>query len=135
MSLGMSLTQQRLLCSIVIKSVKVSEVAQSRLTLCDPMDCSPAGSSVHGIFQTRMLEWVAISFSRGSSQPRERTQVSRIAGRGFNLWATTESQLKLTSEQISPIEMLMVGLKEREGKNPWDSMFHTNAMRYKVGKD
>ena len=43
---------------------------QSCLTLCDPMDCSPAGSSVHGILQARILEWVAISFSRGSSRPR-----------------------------------------------------------------
>ena len=48
-----------------------SEVAQSCLTLCDPMDCSPPGSSVHGILQARILEWVAISFSRGSSQPRD----------------------------------------------------------------
>ena len=47
-----------------------SEVAQSCLTLCDPMECSLPGSSVHGIFQARVLEWVAISFSRGSSQPR-----------------------------------------------------------------
>ena len=48
-----------------------SEVAQSCLTLCDPMDCSPPGSSVHGILQARILEWVAISFSRGSSQPTD----------------------------------------------------------------
>ena len=46
-------------------------VAQLCLTLCDPMDCSPPGSSVHGILQARILEWVAISFSRGSSQPRD----------------------------------------------------------------
>ena len=50
-----------------------SEVAQSCLTLCDPTDCSLPGSSVSGIFQTRVLEWVAISFSRGSSQPRDGT--------------------------------------------------------------
>ena len=48
-----------------------SEVTQQCLTLCDPMDCSPPGSSVHGIFQARILEWVAISFSRGFSQPRD----------------------------------------------------------------
>ena len=47
-----------------------SEVAQLCLTLCDPMDCSLPGSSVHGIFQATVLEWIAISFSRGSSQPR-----------------------------------------------------------------
>ena len=63
------------------------EVAQSCLTLCDPVDCSPPGFSVHGILQARILEWVTISFSRGSSQPRDRTQVSRIGGRRFNLWA------------------------------------------------
>ena len=55
-------------------------VAQSCPTLCDPMDCSPPGSSVHEIFQARILEWVAISFSRGSSQPRDRTRVSCTAG-------------------------------------------------------
>ena len=53
-----------------------SEVAQPCPTLCDPMGCSLPGSSVHGIFQARVLEWVAISFSRGSSQPRDRTRVS-----------------------------------------------------------
>ena len=61
------------------------EVAQSCPTLRDPVDCSPLGSSVHGILQARILEWVAISFSRGSSRPRDRTQVSHIAGRCFNL--------------------------------------------------
>ena len=61
------------------------EVAQSCLTLCDPVDCSLPGSSVHGILQARILEWVAISFSRVSSQPRDQTQVSRIGGRRFNL--------------------------------------------------
>ena len=58
---------------------KKSEVAQSCLTLCDPVDCSPPGSSVHGILQARILEWVAISSSRGFSRPRDRTQVSRIS--------------------------------------------------------
>ena len=53
-------------------------VAQSCLTLCDPMDCSPPGSSVRGIFQASILEWVAISFSRGSSSLRDLTQVSCI---------------------------------------------------------
>ena len=65
-----------------------SEVAQSCLTLCDTMDCSPPDSSIHGIFQARVLEWLAISFSRGSSRPRDRTQVSHIAGRRFTIWAT-----------------------------------------------
>ena len=66
-------------------------VAQSCTTLCDPMDCSLPGSSVHGIFQARILEWVAISFSRRSSQPRDQTQVSHIVGRRFTVWATRDS--------------------------------------------
>ena len=57
-------------------------------TLCDPMDCSLSGSSVHGIFQARVLEWIAISFSKGSSRPRNQTRVSSIAGRFFTSWAT-----------------------------------------------
>ena len=60
-------------------------VAQLCPTLCDPMDCSPPGSSVHGILQARILEWVAIPFSRGSSQPKDLTQVSCISGRYFHL--------------------------------------------------
>ena len=55
-----------------------SEVAQSCPTLCDPMDCSLQGSSVHGIFQAIVLEWISISFSRGSSQPRDRTRVKSL---------------------------------------------------------
>ena len=62
-----------------------SEVAQLCLTLHDPMDCGPPGSSIHGIFQARVLEWVAVSFSRGSSQPRDQARVSRIVGRRFTL--------------------------------------------------
>ena len=61
---------------------KVS-VTQSCPTLCDPVDCCQPGSSVRGIFQARILEWVAISFFRGSSQPRDRTWVSCMAGRFF----------------------------------------------------
>ena len=53
-----------------------SEVAQSCLTLCNSMNCSLPGSSVHGIFQASVLDWVAIPFSRGSSRPRDRTRVS-----------------------------------------------------------
>ena len=69
-----------------------SEVSQLCLTLW-PVDCSPSGSSVHGILQARILKWVAISFSRGSSRPRDRTQVSHIAGRCFNLWGTREAHI------------------------------------------
>ena len=69
----------------------ISEVAQLCLTLCNPMDYILPGSSIHGIFQARVLEWVAISFSRGSSPPRDQTQVSWIAGRHFTIWATKEA--------------------------------------------
>ena len=60
---------------------------QSCPTLCDPMDCT-----VHGILQARILEWVAFPFSRGSSQPRDPTQVSLTAGRFFTSWTTGEAQ-------------------------------------------
>ena len=67
-------------------------VAQLCLTLCDPMNCNQPGSSVHGILQARILEWVDIPFSRRSSWPRDWTQVSCIAGGFFTIWATREAQ-------------------------------------------
>ena len=69
----------------------VGLVTKLCLTLCDLMDYSLPGSSVHGILQARILEWVAISFSRGSSQPRDQTWVSCIAGRFFTNWAMREA--------------------------------------------
>ena len=69
------------------KKVKMKSLG-SCPTLCDHMDCSLPGSSIHSIFQARVLEWIAISFSRGSSQPRYQSQVSRIAGGCFTVWAT-----------------------------------------------
>ena len=66
-------------------------IAQSFPTLCDPMGSSLPGTSVYGILQARILEWVAIPFSRGSSQPRDQTWVSCIAGRLFTVWATREA--------------------------------------------
>ena len=72
------------------KGESESEVAQSCLTLCDPMDCSLPRSSIHGIFQARVLEQVAISFSRASSQPRDQTWVCCIVDRNFTIWATRE---------------------------------------------
>ena len=67
-------------------------VIQSCLTLCDPMDCSLPGSSVHGILQARILEWIAMPSFRGSSWPRDQTQVSCIADGFFTIWATREAQ-------------------------------------------
>ena len=83
---------------------KESEVAQSCPTLCDPMDCSPPGFSIHGIFQAWVLEWVAISFSRGSSRPRDWNWVSRIAGRCFTIWATRESYKRKRRRQLVVIK-------------------------------
>ena len=82
-----------------------SEVTQLCPTLCDPMDCSLPSSSIHGILQARILEWIAISFSRGSSRPRDRTQVSHIGGRCFNLWATRK-----------PISLYMWNLKNNRNE-------------------
>ena len=74
--------------------VLVCSVAQSHLILCNPVDCSPLGSSVHGMSQARISEWDAVSFSRASSQPRDRTCIScvfRIGRRTLNHWATWEA--------------------------------------------
>ena len=73
------------------KERKERKVAQSCPTLCNPMDCSLPGFSAHGISYARILEWVAIPFSRRSSQPRDLTRVSCIAGRFFTIWATKEA--------------------------------------------
>ena len=70
---------------------KPSEVSQSCPTLCDPMDCSLPRSSIHGIFQARVLEWIAISFSRGPSQTRDQTWIFCIVGRRFTIRATRGS--------------------------------------------
>ena len=70
---------------------KSYKLRNGRISLCDPMDRSPSGSSVHGIFQARILEWVARPFSTGSSWPRDQTWVSHIAGRFFTIWATQEA--------------------------------------------
>ena len=69
----------------IIKSSFSFLVVQSCPTLCDPMDCSLPASSIHGIFQVRVLEWGAIAFSRGSSQPKDRSRVSHIVGRCFTV--------------------------------------------------
>ena len=68
-------------------------VTKPCLTLCDPMDCSPPGSSVHRVFQTRILEWVAISFSRGSSWSRDQTHISCIGSWTLYHWATRGDSL------------------------------------------
>ena len=101
-------------CSHLCVRVLVTRLC---LTLCNPMDCSPPGSSVHVIFQARMLECSAISSSRGSSWPRDQTLVSCIAGRFFTIWATRVALTYMWSlkELNSEVESIMVVL-EAEGK-------------------
>ena len=62
-----------------------AKLPQLCLTLCNPLDCSLPGTSVHGILQARVLEWVAMPSSKGSSQPRDQAQISHIAGRFFTV--------------------------------------------------
>ena len=71
------------------------------------MGCSPPSSFVHGISLTRILEWVAISFSRGSSQPRDRTRVSHIVDRHFTVWATREVYDALNPNKWTSVKMII----------------------------
>ena len=88
-------------------------ITQSCPTLCSPMNCSPPDSSVHGIFQARILEWVAIPFSQGSSRPRDQTQVSHIVGRFFTIEPPGKSWTKFSSVQSCSHVWLFV--------TPWTS--------------
>ena len=76
---------------VLLCSSKSCMYAQSCPTLCDPLDCSLPVSSIHRISQARILEWVAISSSRGSFWPRNRTGVSSFGGRFFTDWPTREA--------------------------------------------
>ena len=91
----------------------------SHVRLCDPMNCRLPGSSVHGIFQARVLEWVAISFSRGSFWPRDWTQVSHTAGRCFTIWATRDYVMLINLHQISILRMW--------SRKQWKSQYHFKA--------
>ena len=102
--------------SVCLKSE--SEVAQSCPTLFDPVDCSPPGFSIHGILQARVLEWVAISFSRGSSRPRDRTWLpSEPPGKSLCLhfsFSENEGNLLSDTGPRSPPSL-------PEGCRTWDS--------------
>ena len=90
---------------ILAHEVKVEVlVAQSCPTLCDPLDCSPPGPSVHKICQARTLEWRAIPFLRGTSWSRDQIQVSHITGRFFTIWATREAST--LAHQFSSVQSL-----------------------------
>ena len=72
-------------------NIHIVEVTQLRLTFCNPINHTPPSSSVHGILQARILKWEAIPFSKGSSQPRDQTQVSYIAGGFFTIRASRDA--------------------------------------------
>ena len=82
-------------------NVKKVLVTQSCLTLCDPMNRSLPGSSVHGILQARILVCIAMAFSRGSSRPRDWSWVSCVAGRFFTIWAPREARLVVILKEVS----------------------------------
>ena len=113
-------------------------ISQSCPTLCDPMDSRPPESSVHGILQARILEWVSIPFSRGSSQPRDQTWVSCIAGRFFMVWATRVAAKSLQScpSLCDPIDRSPPGfsipgiLQARTLE--WVAISFSNAWKWKV---
>ena len=92
---------------------KVVLITQSCLTLCDPMDCSPPGSSVHGILWARIVEWIAIPFSRGFSRLRNQTPVFHIVGGFCTIWATREA-LIIDSNAYSAKEFFWFGVNVLE---------------------
>ena len=112
--------------------------AQPCPTLCDPMDCSLLGSPIHRIFQATVLEWIAISFSRGSSWPRDQTRVSHIAGRHFTIRATWEAQRAPgAGEEWSPNPLslektLMLGKVEGKRRRWWQRMRRLDSITSSV---
>ena len=80
-----------------------------------PVDCSPPGSSVHRILQARILEWITFAFSRGSSRPRDWTQVSHVAGRCFNLWATREAHIKCLERANPQRQKVLIDCGDHQG--------------------
>ena len=97
-------------------------VAQSCPTLCDPTNCSPPGFSVHGILQARILEWIAIPFSRVSSRPRNQTLVSCIAGRFFTVWTTGNKTMEMV---IRPVAESDGGEGERDEQVEYTGVLET----------
>ena len=88
----------------------------------DPLDCSPPGSSVHGILQARILQWVAIPFSRGSSQPRDWTQDSCITGRCFIIWTTREAPKELHAAAAKSLQSCPTLCNPRDSSQPGSSV-------------
>ena len=99
----LSLVRTEILLAQVYTRCMHAKSLQSCPTLCNPMDCSPPGSCIHGILQARILEWVAIPFSRGSPWPREQTCVSCIEGGLFTIWATRQAFYQVHAKRWKPL--------------------------------
>ena len=96
---------------------------QVKITHSCPILCNPMGYIVHGILQARILEWVAFPFSRGSSQPRDQTQVSCIAGQFFPSWATRKAQEYWSGSPIpSPADLPNPGIEPESSALQVDSL-------------
>ena len=104
-------------------------VVQSCLTLCDIIDCSQTGSSVHGNLKGRILEWVAVPFSGRSSRPRDWTQISRIVSRFFTIWATREALLSRAgpSETHSSSSLVERCSPSTWHSSVWDAHVHAHT--------
>ena len=98
--------------------MRVSSVTSVMSDSLDPMDYSPPGSSVHGILQARILEWVAMPSSRGSSSPRDQTCISCTAGEFFNHWATWEAQKEVMANKFSSVQFSSVAQSRLTLCNP-----------------
>ena len=102
---------------------------KSYLSLCNPMDCSPPGSSVHGTFQVRTLEQTAISYSRGSSQPRDWLHVSGISCTGrwviYHHWEAPQKRAEDLNRHLSK--------KETAGQKSHDKMLNTVRTGFSIG--
>ena len=95
-------------CNSLFSIMHACIVAQWCPSLCNPMDCSSSGSSVYGILHTIILEWVSILFFRGSSPPRDHTQISCIAGRFFTIWVTRGVLCIINTLNFSPIPWIHI---------------------------
>ena len=126
---GVVYTYNGLLCICVL-------VAQLCPTLCNPLDCSLPGFSVHGLFLARIPDWVAIPFSRGTSWPRVRTQVSSIAGRFFTTWATRKAYTTEYNSAIKKNEIVLFATTWMDYQTEWSKpdkdKYHMIVLMYGI---
>ena len=132
--------------AFVCVCVCVCVCAQSYPTLCNPMDCSPLGSSVHGISQAKILEQIAMPFSRASSQPRDQTWVSWLAGRVFTTEPLGKPEWPLAAAAAKSLQSCPTLCDPRDGSPPgspvpgilqaraleWVAISFSNAWKWKV---